>query len=74
MLKIKDNRNNRTFVDLEIGAVFNFNDSFYMKICEIVNDDGIWFNAVNLATGWLNTIDDSDEVNICCNAELIIND
>ena len=76
MLKIKDNRNNKTrvFGDLESGTVFCFRDVFYIKIYEIVNDNGNWFNAVNPVTGGLSVFDDSDEVEICCNAELVIND
>lgn len=75
MLKIKDNRNNkeRRFEDLESGAVFCFSDIFYIKINEIVNDDGHWFNAVQLVDGSLDVFDDSDEVEICYNAELVIN-
>lgn len=76
MVKIKDNRNNkeRRFSDLESGMVFCFCDIFYMKISEIVNDDGHWFNAVQLVGGNLDTFVDSVEVEICCNAELVIND
>lgn len=76
MLNIKDNRNSkeRMFRDLESGAIFCFCDIFYIKINEIVNDDGHWFNAVQLVGGNLDTFDDSDEVEICCNAELVIND
>ena len=76
MLKIKDNRNNKEkrFEELESGAVFCFCDIFYIKINEIINDEGHWFNAVSLPSGNLNTFDDSDEVGICCNVELVIND
>ena len=75
MLKIKDNRNNkeRRFKDLESGAVFCFCDIFYMKINEVANDDH-WSNAISLASGNICTFDDSDEVEICCNVELVIND
>lgn len=76
MVKIKDNRNNkeRRFGDLESGAIFCFCDIFYIKINEIVQNCDYCFNAVSLPSGDLDTFDDSDEVEICCNAELVIND
>lgn len=75
MLKIKDNRNNKEkmFGDLETGTVFCFTDIFYMKINEVVNDGCHWFNAVQLVGGDLDVFDDSDKVEICYNAELVIN-
>ena len=80
MLKIKDNRNNKTrvFGDLEAGAVFCFCETFYMKINRIVNNDDddncYWSNAISLKSGNITTFDNSDEVDVCCNAELVIND
>lgn len=77
MLNIKDNRNNKktVFGDLEAGAVFCFGEIFYMKINRIVNDDDCyWSNAISLESGNISTFDNSDEVEICCNAELVIND
>ena len=76
MLKIKDNRNNREkrFCDLDSGAVFCFCNTFYMKILEIVDANENYFTAVRLVDGGLDCFDDGDELYICCNSELIIND
>lgn len=76
MLKIKDNRNikGKKFYELKSGTIFDFCDNFFIKICEIVRDDDTCFNAVNLENGCLDCFDDSDEVEICCNVELVIND
>lgn len=51
-----------SFEGLEIGEVFRFDGSIYMKTCTLSTSEKLIANAVNLETGCFRLIDETPEV------------
>lgn len=78
-MKIVDKRKQNTvaFANVPAGRAFIFlhtdemGTNPYMRICDVIDEDGYVFNAVELEDGHLDNVGDSVPV-ILCNAEIII--
>ena len=73
-MKINDTRKriNYQFGELEQGYVFMEDNEYYLKTCEVKDEDlGVTYNAVHLQSGILVSFNDDKPITVL-NAELTI--